>query len=273
MESAGTYKLAVAGLGAIGFAVVRRIGEGAIPNMTLSAVSARDSEKAARRLAEAGLEAEVVGFEALADMADIVVECMPAEHFGALAESVLAKGCVFVPLSVGALLARMDLVDLAERSGARILVPTGALVGLDAVRAAGEGTITSVKLITHKPPRALAGAPLIEAQGIALDDLTEPLQVFAGTAADAVKAFPANVNVSAALSLAGLGPERTQVEVWADPAIDTNSQTVHLESDAARVRMTIENVPTAENPRTGRVTAQSVIALLRRFSATLVAGS
>ena len=113
-----------------------------------------------------------------------------------------------MPLSVGMLINHMHLVDRARETGARIIVPTGALLGLDAVRATAEGKIASVKIVTRKPPAGLAGAPLLVERGISVDGLKEPLRVFEGSAREAIAGFPANVNVAVALSLAGIGPDQ-----------------------------------------------------------------
>ena len=131
-----------------------------------------------------------------------------------------------MPLSVGALLDHMPLIELARETGAKIIVPTGALLGLDAVRAAAEGHISSARIITRKPPAGLAGAPLLVKQGLSVEGLKEPLRVFAGSAREAIAGFPANVNVAVALSLAGIGPDRTQVEIWADPGVTRNTHTI-----------------------------------------------
>src|SRR5262249_38080046 len=108
--------------------------------------------------------------------------------------------------------------------------------------------------------------------GIKIDNLKEPLKVFEGSAREAAKGFPANLNVAAALSLAGIGPDRTRLEIWADPHLTRNTHRIILESDAARLDMAIESVPSA-NPRTGRITAQSVIAALRRLNSPLRIGT
>ncbi|MGD9868422.1 MAG: aspartate dehydrogenase [Hyphomicrobiales bacterium] len=266
-------KIAVAGLGAIGAEVVRRVSAGEIAGATITAVSARDMASAPARIAALGSDAPVAALEDLAAAADVVVESVPSKHFGALAQSVLGAGKTLMALSVGALLDRMDLVDLAAERGGRIIVPSGALLGLDAVRAAAAGDIACVTMITRKPPAGLAGAPLVVDKGIDLEGLTEPLLLFSGAASEAVRHFPANVNVAAALALAGVGPQRTRVEVWADPAIDRNTHTIRVESDSARLEMTIANIPTAANPRTGRIVAQSVMAALRRLVDPLVVGS
>ena len=141
------------------------------------------------------------------------------------------------------------------------------------MRAAAEGEIRSVIMETRKPPSGLAGAPYLEERGISLDGLTEPLRVFAGSARDGARGFPANVNVAAALSLAGIGAERTRLEIWADPGVTRNTHLIRVDADSARFEMKIENVPTEENPRTGRITAPSILATLRGLVAPLRVGT
>jgi aspartate dehydrogenase len=147
------------------------------------------------------------------------------------------------------------------------------LLGLDAVRAAAEGQIHSVSIVTRKPPRSLADAPTARKMGIDLGALTAPLQLFSGNARDGARLFPANVNVAAALGLAGIGPERTRLEIWADPACTRNTHTIVVDADSARLEMRIENVPAEENPGTGKITALSVIACVRALTATLRVGT
>ena len=263
--------VAIAGLGAIGLDVARALDAG-IPGLTLAAVSARDAARARSRVAEFRAPPAIVALDALA-AADIVVEAAPAAIFDAIAEPAIEAGRILVPLSAGALLPRMHLVERARQTGARIVVPTGALLGLDAVRAAAEGAVGSVTIETRKPPAGLAGAPYLVEHGIAVDGLDAAKRVFAGNAREAAAGFPANVNVAAALALAGIGPERTRVEIWADPGVTRNTHTIRVEAEAARFTMTIEGVPSEGNPRTGRLTPLSVIACLRGLTATLRVGS
>lgn len=266
-------RLAIAGLGAIGMTIARRVDQGGINHMTLTAVSARDESRARERLSSFNHAPEVMPLGALAEVADVIVECVPAARFMEVARPALERGRIFMPLSVGAMLDHMELVELAENSGGRIIVPTGALIGLDAVRAAASGGLKTVKLTTRKPPGGLKDAPYVIANGIELDGLTTPKRLFAGSAREAAKGFPANLNVGVALALAGLGPDATQVEIWADPGVDRNIQSIDVTSDCADFSMTIKNVPSDENPRTGRITAHSVIAALSRLTAPLVVGS
>lgn len=266
-------RLGVAGLGTIGLAVARRVAARTVPGMVLVAVSARDHAKAKQLLQQFGASAKVVPLEELAEDSDIIVECAPAAVFLDIATPAIEAARVFMPLSVGALLKHPELIDRAAQTGARIMVPTGALLGLDAVRAVAEGEIESVRLVTRKPPAGLRGAPFLVANGISVEGLQEPLKVFTGSAHEAATGFPANVNVAAALALAGVGPERTLVEIWADPDVTRNTHTVTVESDSSRINMTIENIPTPENPPTGKVTALSTIAALKRLTQPLVIGT
>jgi aspartate dehydrogenase len=272
MSTPGELKVALGGFGAIGGALVRRLDQG-LPGLRLVAVSAKNVARAERRLAELAQPVPVTPLAELAALADIVVECAPAAVFHTVAEPAIRAGRIFLPVSVGQLLEHADLIDLAETSGARIVVPTGALLGLDAVRAAAESEIRAVTMVTRKPPAGLAGAPYLEQRGIRLAGLTEPRKVFEGSAREGARGFPANVNVAAALSLAGIGPDRTRLEIWADPHVIRNIHRIVVEADCARFEMQIENVPTSENPRTGKITALSVIAALRRLSAPLTVGS
>ena len=264
--------VAIGGLGAIGSHLARALDAG-VEGLSLVAVAARDRTKAERAVADFRAPPAVVALPELAERADVVVEAAPAAVFEHIAEAAIARGRVFVPASVGALLPRMHLVERARETGARIVVPTGALLGLDAVRAAAEGEVESVSIETRKPPRGLAGAPYLEENGIDVSNVAEATRVFAGNAFDAARGFPANVNVAAALALAGIGPERTRVEIWADPAVTRNTHTIRVEAAAARLTMTIENVPSEENPRTGKITPLSILACLRGLTSTLKVGT
>ncbi len=264
-------RVGIAGLGTIGLAIARRLHAG-VPGLGLTAVAARHNNTAQVTLAANGIDVRTVAVVALPEHCDVIVECAPAAAFCSIAAPAIEAGKILVALSAGALLDHDDLIDRAAETSARILVPTGALIGLDAVRAAAEGEIATVKLVSRKPPSALLGAPYLEARGIALSGLAKPVKLFEGSAREGVRGFPANVNVSAALALAGIGPDRTLLEIWADPGISRNIHHIEVEADSARFSMTIENIP-SENPRTGRITAQSAIACLRGLVATLRVGT
>ena len=264
-------RVAVGGLGAIGRVLARKLADG-MPGLALACAAVGDHAKAQAWLDAERITCPLVKPEACAAHADLAIECAPASALEGICAPMLEAGKRVMVLSAGALLARPHLVELAKARGGQIIVPTGALLGLDAVTAAAEGRIHSVHMITRKPPRGLAGAPYLEANGISVEGLNGPKRVFAGTARDGAAGFPANVNVAAALSLAGIGPDRTMMEIWADPTIDRNCHTIEVDSDSARFTLSIENIP-SENPKTGRITALSVLAALRKLSAPLRVGT
>jgi aspartate dehydrogenase len=264
-------RVAVAGLGAIGRVLTRKLAAG-MPGLTLACAAARDHAKAQAWLDAERITCPLVEPEAFPASADLAIECTPASVFEQICRPMLEAGKQVMVLSSGALLPRPDLIELAKARGGQIIVPSGALLGLDAVTAAAEGRIHSVRMITRKPPRGLLGAPYLNANGISVEGLNGPKLVFSGTARDAAAGFPANVNVAAALSLAGIGPDRTVIEIWADPSLDRNCHTVEVDSDSARFTLAIENIP-SENPRTGRITALSVLAALRKLKTPIRIGT
>jgi aspartate dehydrogenase len=264
-------RVAIAGLGPIGTKVAEALDRG-IDGLVLTAVSAQNPEKHRNWLGTLATSPAVLPIEKLAEVADIVIECAPAKLIRSIVAPFVGSGKTAIVLSAGALLENEDLVELAKQSGGRIVVPTGALIGLDAVTAAAIGKIHSVRMVTRKPVQGLAGAPYIVENNIDIERITEPLRIFEGTAREAAKGFPANLNVAVALSLAGIGPDRTRLEIWADPTVTRNIHRVEVEADSARFSMSIENIP-SENPKTGRITALSVIAYLRKLNASLRVGT
>jgi aspartate dehydrogenase len=264
-------RIAIAGLGAIGREIARGLA-GGMTGLALACVAARDKAQAQAWLDAERIVCPVVDFPDFPQHADLAVECAPAALLETICRPMLEAGKQVLVLSCGALLPRPDLIALAEQHGGRIIVPTGALIGLDAVAAAAEGSIQTVRMITRKPPNGLAGAPYLVANKISVDGLNEAKCVFSGTAREAAAGFPANVNVVAALALAGVGPDRTLIDIWADPAVTRNCHTIEVEADSARFSMSIENVP-SENPKTGRIVALSVLATLRKLNAPLRVGT
>lgn len=265
-------KVGIAGFGTIGAKVGRALDEG-MDGLTLEAVTGRDMEKTRAAVAQLKRAVDVVSPEELARRCDVIVECVPTAAFESIAIPALKAGRILLTVSAAALLRHPEIIELAKTHKAQIVLATGALLGLDAVRAAAQGTINSVTMITRKPPKSLKGAPHLVENRIEIDNLTAPRKVFEGTAREGAKGFPANVNVAAALGLAGIGPERTQLQIWADPTLERNTHTIKVDADSARFEMTIENVPSLEKPGTGKITALSVIAALKGLRAPLKVGT
>ena len=261
----------VVGLGAIGRRVCEALDAG-LPGLRLVGATARAREKAETFLKALGAPVPFLSLDDLVAACDVVVEASTQAHLQEVAPRALGAGRDLVVLSCGALLGRHDWVALAEQNGARILVPSGAIGGLDAVKGGAIGPITSVTMESRKAPAGWAGAPWIVRQKIDLEAIREETLLFEGPATAACPAFPANVNVLAALSLAGIGPERTTTRIYAVPGLTRNTHRISVEGEFGSFQLEVRNVP-SENPRTGRLSYLSTIALLRDLGATLRVGT
>jgi len=262
----------IIGLGTIGNVVAKALDDG-IGGMRLAAIASGRRDKAIASIAKLSEQVDLLTIDEVAERCDIIVDCAPKAVFRELAMATLSRGRILVTVSGAGILANEDIEDVARQNGGRLILATGALLGLDAVRAAAEGTIHSVRMITRKPPNALRDAPHIIDNNISLDRLNGAIQVFEGSAREGAKAFPANVNVAAALGLAGIGADATQLEVWADPHLDRNTHSIEVDADSAKFTLQIQNVQSESNPGTGKITALSVIACLRGMTAPMKVGS
>ena len=264
-------KVGVVGLGVIGRAICRAVEDG-IPGIKLVGGNGRDRGKAEAFLASLPSRPPFLPAEKLIRRSDMVIEAATQTALAELAPKVLGGGKNLMVLSCGGLLDRSDWVELAQKNRCRILVPSGAIAGLDGVKGACVGPISSVTMESRKAPRGWAGAPYFEGKPIDLDAIREETLLFEGTALEACRAFPANVNVVAALALAGIGPEKTRIRIFAVPGLARNTQQITVEGEFGRLQVRVENVPT-ENPRTGKLSYLSAIAMLREMGATLRVGT
>ncbi|MBC7328616.1 DUF108 domain-containing protein, partial [bacterium] len=175
-------------------------------------------------------------------------------------------------MSVGGLIGKEELIAGAKEKNCKIYIPSGALAGLDGVQAAKLGGIKNALLITTKPPQALAGAPYIEQKGIDLFSINEPTVIYEGNAEEAIKLFPANVNVAAALSLAGIGVKLTKVRIVVDPQAKVNVHRIEVEGAFGKLIAQTENYPSPSNPRTSYLAVLAAIALLKKITNPLMIG-
>jgi len=267
-----TLRVGIAGLGTIGGVVAQALDR-AIPGLALAAVCSGDGARAAAKIARLSRPVPVVTIDELAADCDVIVECAPPAAFSTIASAAIARSRCLVTVSGAALLEVPELIEQVRLRHARIILATGALLGFDAVRAAAEGTIHSVRMVTRKPPTSLLKAKYVVDNQIDLSSLSEPLQLFQGSARQGARLFPTSVNVAAALGLAGIGPDDTRLEIWADPTRTRNCHLIEVDSCSARFVLEIENIPTVENPGTGRITALSMIAALRGLTSSFRVGS
>jgi len=272
MSGPEPLSIAIAGLGAIGSGMLAEIARSE-SRIRIAAVSARDEEKARSTLRAAAIDCRILPLEQLPQAADLVVECLPAAAFDRIADATLAAGKGLMVLSVGQLARRDDLIPAFRARNQRLFVPTGAILGLDVVRALSRSEIAAARIITRKGPAGLAGAPYLVARGIDPLALREPTLIFSGPTREAIKGFPANVNVAVALSLAGIGVDRTQCDIWVDPTETANVHTIELDAAGTTVSMTIRGRPDPANPRTSKMTALSAVDALRRLADPIWIGS
>lgn len=256
--------IAIAGLGAIGGGMLAEIARSE-PDIHVMAVAALDEAKARALLLTHRVNARILSLTDLPQAADLIVECLPAASFDTIADATLAAGKGLMVLSVGQLARREDLIPAFRARNQRLIVPTGAILGLDVVRALSRGTVTASRIITRKSPGSLAGAPHLQERGVDPTAFREPTRVFSGPAREAAQGFPANVNVAVALSLAGIGVDRTQCDIWVDPLETANVHIIEIETAGASVSMMIRGRPDPKNPRTSQMTALSAVDALRRL--------
>lgn len=196
---------------------------------------------------------------------DIVVEAAAVEVAAAYSIPVLENQKNLVVSSIGAFAdaAFLEKVrEAAKANGRTVHLPSGAVGGLDLLKSANAlGGLEKVTITTRKSPASLG-----------LEGISEEQQLFDGPAGEAIKTFPKNVNVALALSLAGIGTEKTRVRVIADPSVERNTHTIEAEGSFGSMTSTIENLPMPGNPKTSYLAALSVLAALKNQRKPIVIG-
>jgi aspartate dehydrogenase len=268
--SSTKMKFGIVGCGNIGADLCIAVQKGDIL-AEVAALTDIDPERAKVLLRTFQLEAAVCGLDENAAKMDYLVECAGASAVKDVLQAAIRHQTDCLIMSVGGLLEDMALYDEARHSGIQVHLPSGALCGLDGIRAAMEAGLHAVTLTTRKPPAGLAGAPYLRERGIDLRGLDEAMVVFEGSAREAVKAFPQNVNVAASLSLAGIGPDETRVRVIADPDITMNIHEVVAEGAFGRLTAMTENLPSPRNAKSSYLASLSAVAELRLAAEAFVA--
>ena len=257
-----TMKIGIVGCGNIGADLCIALQRGDI-EAEVAALSDIEPERAKILLRSFQLDAVVCGSDENISKVDFVVECAAAEAVEEVLRSAIRHRTNCLILSVGGLLENPELCEEARTCGVQIHIPSGALCGLDGIRAAMEAGLHRVTLTTRKPPAGLEGAPYLIENNIDLEDLDEALVVFEGSARDAVKAFPKNVNVAASLSFMGVGPDDTRVRIIADPQATMNIHEVVAEGAFGKLTTITENLPSPRNVKSSYLASLSAVAELR----------
>jgi len=258
-------KIGIVGCGAIGSFLAKHIEKEFKNKADLVGICDIDNKKA--KLLSTFLQSKpaVLNLESLIKKSDLVVEAASSRVSYQIAAKSIHAGKDIMIMSVSGLIGRDNFFVLAKKMNCAIYLPSGAISGLDALKAASMGKIKKVVLTTKKPPRALKGAPFIERNKIDLNKIKKETVLFSGTAQEATKGFPQNINVAATLSLAGIGARRTCVRIISSPKFRHNIHEVEVTGDFGRMVSRTENLPSTENPKTSYLAMLSALATLKQI--------
>ena len=249
--------IGIVGCGAIGRKLLEESSSGRF-KVHIAGVNSRSADNARSFLSTLDNPPPYLDLPELISRSDLIIEAAGGAVVPNLASGCFAAGKNLMVISVGALLDHPNIVKQARQSGNHLFIPSGAIAGLDGIKSACKGQVNHVTMISRKPPNALEGAPYILEHQISLTNIKGEKLLFDGSARDACKGFPANINVSAAVSLAGVGPDLTRVKILAVPGLSRNCHDVEVAGEFGLLNIHVENVP-SENPKTGRLTSLSIM--------------
>ncbi len=260
-------KIGIVGCGAIGLYVAKAIETQLKAKAVLFAISDIDQIKIDNFLSKIKSAPQICSLKELIKKCDFIVEAASASVSADIAKKSLSAGKDVLIMSVGGLLKEPSILKLAEKYNARLYIPSGALAGLDGLKGASIAGINKVTLTTRKSPKALEGAPFLTENNIDILNIKEEKIIFEGTAQEAVKGFPKNINVAATLNLiCNVGARCTvplHIRIVAVPGLKTNVHEVEVEGSFGRLLAKTENVASPDNPKTSYLAALSAIAALK----------
>ncbi len=260
-------RVAIIGGGTIARLILEHIKHGDLGDVAVVAIVGRSNASRGRELAvEHGVTFVTSLAELLQHKPDVVVEAASREAVHDFCGALLDEHIAVIVLSGGALCddaLRARLEASAHRSGALLIVPSGGIGGLDALKAACIAGVDEVEIAVTKPPAAWKGIPYVELKKFDLAGMRAPTTLFEGPAREGVPHFPANVNIAAVLSLAGIGFDRTRLKVVADPALTHNTHFITIKGKTGNISIKLENVPAPENPKTAWLACYSALAALK----------
>ncbi|MFA5166999.1 MAG: aspartate dehydrogenase domain-containing protein [Candidatus Omnitrophota bacterium] len=266
-------KVGIIGGGTIGTALAQAVVTDLRAFAQLKFLCEKHKEKAAALQEKYKFYARLVPLTELVRRSDLIIEAASPK----VAAQVVRLACEWnkkvLIMSVGGLL-QPQVVELLKKNRSRIFCPSGAITGVDGVLAAANGKIRKVRLITRKPPEALIGAAyFLKKKFPVLRTFSEEKCVFRGAAIEAIDQFPQNINVAAVLSLAGIGPERTQVEIWTSRSYKGNRHEILVEGDFGTFTTITQNKPAPGNPKTSYLAILAAIATLKKAFASVRVGT
>ena len=257
--------IGIIGTGAIGSALAGYISKDL--NGFVSAIKLYDADETKmKELSEKISISDVsASLEDLISSSDLVIEAASSKVVSDICKLVLKEKKDVMFMSIGGLLNEEDFIKTAREKDIKVFLPSGAIAGIDALKAFSLAGIESVVLNTSKAPRSLEGAPFIEENKIDLSLIKEKTVIFEGNAFEAMKGFPKNVNVSALLSLVGIGKNKTMVKITVDPDLSRNIHEIEINSSGGNLSIRTENVPSPENPKTSYLAALAAMASVKGY--------
>ena len=265
--------IGIIGCGAIGSALAKHAEEKLKTFVAKIILCDSDSHKAEMLAKKVSNAVKTGSIREVVDKADIIIEAASPQVVPDLLETALEKGKDIMVMSIGGFMGNEDLLAEARRKGIRLILPSGAVSGIDALKAAKLAGIESVTLTTRKPPRSVKEAPYFLEKNIDVETLTDETVIFEGNALDAIKGFPKNINVSALLSIAGIGAEKTRVRIVVSGEYTRNTHEIEVKSKAGTLTMRAENVPSPDNPGTSYLAVLAAIASLEAYFDTVRIGT
>jgi aspartate dehydrogenase len=270
-------RVGIIGGGSIARLFLEHIRRGDLGDAQVVAIVGSSEASRGKPLAQEYGVAFVTGSEGLlAQRPDVVVEAASHQAVSDYAEGLLKQGIAVIVLSGGALCddeLRARLERAANESGALLYVPSGGIGGLDALKAACIAGVDEVTIAVTKPAAAWKGIAYVEKLGVDLDGLREPYVLFEGTAREGVPHFPANVNIAAVLSMAGIGFDKTWLKVVADPDLEYNTHFIDIKGKSGNISIKLENVPAPDNPKTAWLACYSALAALKQAKSPIRYGT
>jgi len=265
-------KAGIIGCGTIGSELAKFI-DTQVAHMELAAICDAVPQKAKELADNLVKRPAIIDMDRLIDGSELVIEAASKDAAKEIIRKCCDKSRNMLVMSAGAVLEDQSILDHIRKKGIHLYLPSGAIAGLDALKAVRAGEISSVTLTTRKPLKALEGAPFIAQNKIKLEDIKEETLIFEGSAAEAVSAFPANINVAALLSLAGIGPKKTRVRIFASPQLEINMHEIEVAGEFGKFTTRTENLPSPHNPKTSYLAVLSAMAMLRQIADTVRVGT
>lgn len=270
-------RAAVLGCGTIGKFVVDHLADGAVPGCEIVAVYLRSENSRGREHLESRGIPWVTSLEKLFEFGpDVIVEASTHDTVAAMGPEILRKGVNLIPLSLGAFVdpgLMETMVTAAEEGGAMLHIPSGGIGALDALQTAVIGGVEKVTMTTRKYSTTWEGIPAVDELGVDLENLKEPLLLFEGPARECMKKYPQSINIGAALSIAGIGFDRTIIRIFADPTVEFNTHEIKWEGPNGKVTVLFENTPVPTNPKTTYQACLSTLLVLRNMTGRRVIGA